>query len=93
MQDSDTKTEVAPAKTARARKRTAKGPEATSTSRETKPKVKKELVVMHHETMPALYRVGFKEGGVVPDVLSGAYTNVAVADKAIQNYLQTRRER
>lgn len=48
---------------------------------------------MHHETMPGLYRVGFKDGGVVPDVLSGAYTNVAVADKAIQNYLQTRRER
>ena len=38
-----------------------------------------------------LYRVQFETGvGVIPDVLSGTYTTIAHAEKAINNYLTFR---
>jgi hypothetical protein len=37
-----------------------------------------------------LYRIGLENGGVVPDVLTGFYTSVSVAENAVQKYLESR---
>jgi len=37
-----------------------------------------------------LYKVSLKEGGKVPEALSGLYTNLPTAEQAVRNYNSTK---
>ena len=44
-------------------------------------------VLKKDKTSPNLYTIVFEEGGRVPEVLSGTWTKVHVAQKAIDNWV------
>lgn len=50
----------------------------------------KELKVRYSVSRPNAYEVYYEGGGEVPDVLKGGYTSPALAQKAIDFYLQAK---
>lgn len=47
----------------------------------------KTLVMVKDRKYPMLFRLQFKEGGVLPENLQGMY-NMKAAEKAIENYVE-----
>ncbi len=50
---------------------------------------KKEFVIGPHLKYPAMYRIHYDEGGVVPMFLSGGYSSKKIAMEAIEVYEST----
>lgn len=51
-------------------------------------KPRKTLTYVKHETYPNLLRLQFKEGGQLPESLSGFYNNIADAQRAIDDWTE-----
>lgn len=55
--------------------------------------IEKEFKVRFSKVVPNAYEVYVDGGGEVPQMLSGTYTDPRVANVAISQYLNTRRNR